>query len=196
MPIDLSLGNFTLGVFMKKLILVVILMQNVFALDSVSSIPKDQKKVLSQIVETLKMPQNQKSIKMIYKYIDYAFTDGWSAHWTTNSTGKQSKISNHKVQICDVTIYNNNRVVNATFVHFKKKKQLFVTTKEYVEAKSSLVLPRYKEKKNDSKYKIINETDNYAYFKADGYMTYETYHVKSPVGMIIYESSYILNVVE
>ena len=181
---------------MKKLILVVILMQNIFALDSVSSIPKEQKKVLSQIVATLKMPQNKESRKIIYGYINYAFTDGWSAHWTTNSTGANSKISNHKVQICDVTIYNNNRVVNATFVHFKKKKQLFITTKEYVEAKSSLVLSRYKDKKNDSKYKIINETDNYAYFQEDGYMTYETYHIKSPVGMIVYEGSYIIDIAE
>ena len=171
-------------------------MQNIFALDSISSIPKEQKKVLSQIVETLKMPQTKESRKMIYEYVGFAFTDGWSAHWTTNSTGAQSKISNNKVQICDVTIYNNNRVVNATFVHFKTKKQLFVTTKEYIEAKSSIILPRYKDKKNDSKYKIVNETDNYAYFQKNGYMTYETYHIKSPVGMIIYESSYILNVIE
>jgi len=181
---------------MKKLILVIMLMQNIFALDALSSIPKEQKKVLSQIIETLKMPQTKKSNKMIYEYIGFGFTDGWSAHWTTNSTGAQSKISNHEVQICDVTIYNNSRIVNATFVHFKKKKQLFVTTKEYIEAKSSLVLERYNEKRNDSKYKLINETDNYAYFQQDGYMTYETYHIKSPVGMVIYESSYILDVAE
>ena len=194
MPIDM--GKFIFGVFMKKLILVILLLQNIFALDSVSSIPKEQKKVLSQIVETLKMPSNSVSRNMIYDYIGFSFKDGWSAHWTTNSTGKNSKISNSDVQICDVTIYNNNRVVNATFVHFKKKNQLFITTKEYIEAESSLVLQRYKNKKADSKYSIINETDNYAYFQQNGYMTYETYHIKSPVGMVVYESSYILDVAE
>lgn len=184
------------GVFMRKLILIALLMQNLFALDAVSSIPKEQKKVLSQIVTTLQMPSNSVSRNMIYDYIGFSFKDDWSAHWTTNKTGKNSKIANNNVQICDVTIYNNNRVVNATFVHFKKKKQLFITTKQYIEAKSSLVLQRYKDKKADSKYSIINETDNYAYFQQDGYMTYETYHIKSPVGMVIYESSYILDVAE
>ena len=181
---------------MKKLILVILLIQNVFALDSVSSIPKEQKKVLSQIVETLKMPSNSVSRNMIHDYIGFSFKNDWSAHWTTNSTGENSKIANNNVQICDVTIYNNNRVVNATFVHFKKKKQLFITTKEYIEGESSIVLQRYKDKKTDSKYSIINETDNYAYFKQDGYMNYETYHIKSPVGMVVYESSYILDVAE
>jgi len=181
---------------MKKLVLVLILIQNIFALDSISSIPKEQKKVLSQIVEALEMPSNSKSRDMIYDYIGFSFKEGWSAHWTTNSTGANSKITNSSVQICDVTIYNNNRIVNATFVHFKNKKQLFITTKEYIETDSKVVLERYNKRKNDSKYSVQNETDNYAYFQQDGYMTYETYHIKSPVGMIIYEGSYILNVTE
>jgi len=62
------------------------------------------------------------------------------------------------------------------------------------EAASSIILKRYKEKKTNSKYSIQNETDNYAYFQRDGYMEYETYHIKSPVGMVIYESSFILDV--
>jgi len=196
MPIESKLGKFIFGVFMKKLILVIFLMQNLFALDSVSSIPKEQKKVLSQIVESLKMPSNSISRNMIYEYIGFSLKNGWSAHWTTNSTGENSKITNNNVQICDVTIYNNNHVVNATFVHFKKKKQLFITTKEYIEGESSVILKRYKEKKSDSKYSIQNETDNYAYFQRDGYMEYETYHIKSPIGMVIYESSFILDIKE
>jgi len=181
---------------MKKLILAIFLMQNLFALDLVSSIPKEQKRVLSQIVEKLKMPSNNVSRKMIYDYVGFSFEHDWSAHWTTNSTGKHSKISSDNVQICDVTVYNNERVVNATFVHFSNKKQLFITVKEYIETKSSHVLKRYKDKKSDSKYSIVSETDNYAYFQQKGYMTYETYHIKAPVGMIVYESSYVLDVAE
>lgn len=181
---------------MKNLIIALLLMQNLFALDSISSIPKEQKEALSQIVETLKMPSNRVSRDLIYEYIGFSFKDGWSAHWTINSTGSNSKISNSNTQICDVTIYNNNRIVNATFVHFIKKKQLFITTKEYIEAESSVILKQYKEKKSDSKYTLQNETDNYAYFRKDGWMAYVTYHIKSPVGMVTYENSFILDVKE
>ena len=73
-------------------------------------------------------------------------------------------------------------------------KRLRRELKQYIEAKSSLVLDKYNERKNDSKYSIENETENYAYFQEKGYMSYETYHVKSPVGMVVYESSYFLNV--
>jgi len=179
---------------MKKVILVVILISNLFALDSVSSIPEEQKKVVNRIIEVLELPLTREVKKTIFSKLDFSFKEGWSAHWTTNSTGSASKIKNSKTQICDVTVYNNNRVVNCTFVYFKKEKQLFVTVKEYIEAKSSTVLENYNKLKKDSKFSIENETDNYAYFNKNGYMEYETYHIKSPVGMIVYESSYILDI--
>ena len=181
---------------MKKLLLFVVLLfvQNIFALDSISSIPETQKKVVAKIIDALELPSNKKTKKMVFDKVNFAFDDGWSAHWTTNNTGANSKIKNSKTQICDVTIYNNNRVVNVTFVYFKKEKQLFVTLKQYVEAESKAVLSLYNERKDDSKYSIENETDNYAYFQEKGYMSYVTYHISSPVAMVVYESSYILNV--
>jgi hypothetical protein len=179
---------------MKKLILVIMFVHSVFALDSVSSIPDEQKHVINRVIEVLELPSNKKMKKVVFNKLGDFFTKNWSAHWTTNSTGSKTKIKNSNAQICDVTIYNDNRVVNCTFVHFKKEKQLFVTLKQYVEAESSKVLELYNERKEDSKYTIENETENYAYFNEKGYMDYTTYHVKSPVGMIVYESSYFLNV--
>ncbi len=179
---------------MKKLILIVLLMHNLFALDSVSSISKEQKKVVTRVVEVLGLPSTKQTKELVFNKLGSFFTKNWSAHWTTNTTGANSKIKNSKTQICDVTIYNNNRVVNCTFVYFKKEKQLFITLKQYIEAESNLVLDLYKKRKNDSKYSLENETDNYAYFQEKGYMSYETYHIKSPVGMVVYESSYILNI--
>ena len=170
------------------------LVHSVFALDSISSIPEDQRKVIDRITEVLDLPANQNMRRIIYDKTSDFFTKNWSAHWNTNSTGADSKIKNSDVKICDVTIYNNNRAVNCTFVHFKKEKQLFVTVKQYVEAESSTILKRYNEVKSDSKYSLENETDNYAYFQQKGYMSYETYHVKSPVGMVIYEDTYFLDV--
>lgn len=179
---------------MKKLMVLLVLLHNVYALDSMSSIPEEQKKLVSRIVDVLELPKNKATKTMIFDKIDGFLGEGWSAHWTSNTTGEDSKIKNSKTQICDISIYNNNRIVNCTFVHFKKQKQIFVTVKEYISAKSATVLKRYNEKKLDSKYTVENETDNYAYFNKKGYMEYETYHIKSPVGMVVYESSYFLDV--
>ena len=171
-------------------------MYNLYALNAVSSIPEDQKNVLASIVKVLGLPSNQKNQELIYDKLSPFFQKNWSAHWTTNSTGADSKIKDSKTQICDVTIYNDNRVVNSTFVYFKKEKQLFVTVKEYVEVESSTALKLYNEIKADPKFAVQNETDNYAYFNQKGYMSYQTYHIKSPVGMVVYEGSYFLDVVE
>ncbi len=178
---------------MKKLLLLLGLIHGLYALDATSSIPKEQKEVVASIAEALDLPSDKETKKLIFDKIDSFFTSGWSSHWTTNSTGTGSKIKKSKTQICDVTIYNDNRVVNCTFVHFKKEKQLFITVKQYIETESSTALKLYNEKKADSKYIIKNETDNYAYFQEKGYMSYETYHIKSPVGMVVYESSYFLD---
>jgi hypothetical protein len=169
-------------------------MYSAFALDSVSSIPDEQKQVIARVIEVLELPSNKKMKKVVFNKLGDFFTKNWSAHWTTNSTGAKTKIKNSNAQICDVTIYNDNRVVNCTFVHFKKEKQLFITLKQYIEAESSTVLKLYNERKEDSKYTIENETENYAYFNEKGLMSYTTYHVKSPVGMVVYEGSYFLNV--
>lgn len=179
---------------MKKLLLLMLLVHNIYALDSISSIPDEQKKVVAKVIEILELPSDENMKKIVFGKLGDFFTKNWSAHWTTNTTGAETKIKNSDAQICDVTIYNDNRVVNCTFVHFKKEKQLFVTLKQYVEAESSAVLELYNEVKKDSKYRIENETENYAYFNEKGYMSYNTYHVKSPVGMVIYESSYFLDV--
>ncbi|WP_428738738.1 hypothetical protein [Sulfurimonas sp.] len=179
---------------MKKIMLVLVLLCNVYALDSMSSIPDEQKQVVNRVVKVLQLPANKKSTELVFNKLSDFFSKNWSSHWTTNTTGADSKIKNSQTQICDMTIYNDNRVVNITFVHFKKEKQLFVTIKQYIEAESSLVLELYNKRKKDDAYTIENETDNYAYFQEKGYMSYETHHIKSPVGMVVYESSYILNV--
>lgn len=179
---------------MKKLLLLVFLVHNIFALDSISSVSENQKKVVNRVMEVLGLPSNSKTKQLVFDKIGFAFTEGWSAHWTTNTTAAKAKIGKSKTQICDVTIYNNNRVVNATFVYFKKEKQLFITLKQYVDGESKIILKAYNERKNDADYSVENETDNYAYFHEKGYMSYVTYHISAPAGMVIYESSYILDI--
>lgn len=167
---------------------------NVIALDSISSISADQKNVIDSVIKTLNLPNNDSTKKIIYEKLSDFFVLNWSAHWTTNSTGSTAKIKNSDTQICDVTIYNNNRAVNSTFVYFKNEKQLFITLKQYVESDSSTVMKIYNETKSNPKYEIQNETDYYAYFKEKGYMAYTTFHIKSPTAMIIYENSYFVDI--
>ena len=182
--------------YMRKIVIVVLLglWCSLYALDAVSSMPKEQKEVIQSVVDVLELPNNSNSKTMIYNKLSDFFSDGWSAHWTTNATGSNTKIANSNAQICDVTIYNDNRVINCTFVHFKKEKQLFITLKQYIESESSTILDMYNKTKADSKYEVQNETDHYAYFQEKGYMSYNTYHIKAPVAMIVYESSFFLDV--
>ena len=115
---------------------------NVLALDSISSMPTEQKNVIDSVIKALNLPSNESTKKIIYDKLSDFFVQNWSAHWTTNSTGDTSKIKKSDTQICDVTIYNDNRAVNCTFVYFQKEKQLFVTLKQYVESDSSTVMKK------------------------------------------------------
>ena len=181
---------------MKKFILSILLISQISALDSISALPKEQREVVQTITDTLKLPPSEKIKNMIYDKLSYYFETDWYAHWITNRSGTDSKIENSNTQICDVSITNDNRVANITFIYFKKERQLFISVKQYVEGKSKAILELYSKRKKDSKYKLLGEDEHFACFNQKGYMTYETYHVKAPVGMIVYEDSYILNIDE
>ena len=106
---------------MKKMLLLLLLIYNVFALDTTSSIPKDQKEVIDRIIMVLQLQSNKNTKEIIFNKLNGFFEEDWSAHWTTNTTGSGSRIEYSETQICDVTIYNNNRVTNCTFVISKRK---------------------------------------------------------------------------
>ncbi|QIR78528.1 hypothetical protein FA592_06435 [Sulfurospirillum diekertiae] len=168
---------------------------NAIALDSISSMPTEQKNVIDSVIKALNLPSNESTKKIIYDKLNDFFVQNWSAHWTTNSTGSTTKIKNSDTQICDVTIYNNNRAVNCTFVYFKNEKQLFVTLKQYVESDSNTVMKIYNEAKSNPKYEIQNETDIIMpILKKKAICSIDTFHIKSPTGMVIYESSYFFDI--
>lgn len=180
---------------MKKILaLLFALIVNVYALDSLSPIPDDQKKLLNNIITILNLPNNYKTKNIIIDTLKDFLTTGWSTHWTTNASGSGSKIKSNSTQFCDISIYNNNRVVNITFIYFKNEKQLFINTKEYVDLNSDIAMKKYNETKSNPKYVLQSESDNYAYFQEKDVLNYYTYHIKSPVGMIVYESSHYINI--
>ncbi|MDK9694470.1 MAG: hypothetical protein OEL19_09550 [Sulfurimonas sp.] len=114
---------------MKKLLLLMLLVHNIYALDSISSIPDEQKKVVAKVIEILELPSNENMKKIVFGKLGDFFTKNWSAHWTTNTTGAETKIKNSDAQICDVTIYNDNRVVIVlSFISKKRNNICYIKT--------------------------------------------------------------------
>jgi len=184
---------------MKKLFAMILLCSTMlFALGQISTLPTNEKKLLSQVLDRLNIPQNisVKTKKTIYDKMSSYLINDWSTHWITNVSVASSKVGNSKTQVVDLMIYNNNRIVNITFIYFSTQKQLFTSTKEYLKGKSSDVMKNYNKLQKDEKYVKGSEADNYAYFQEKGYISYIGYHIESPVGMIVYESNNILDIEE
>ena len=171
------------------IILLTMLHFQLFALDTISAIPEAQKKVLDNVIIKLQLPDNKKVRKIIFDKLQPFFIKEWSAHWTTNSTAANSKIKKSDTRFVDLMIYHNGRVTNINFIFFKKEKQLVINTKEYIEGKSDPVLQLYNKTKNNDAFELGNEANNYAYFNKKGYMEVNAYHIKTPCGMVIYEST-------
>ena len=182
---------------MKKILVIFLLLSSttLMALSAISTLPKNEKDLLDKIVNKLNMPQDMSSDKKmeLYGKMKVFLKNNWSTHWMSNSSVENSKIKDSSTQIVDLMIYNNERVVNITFVYFSKVKQLFLSTKEYVEIKSKSALKSYNKLTKDKKYKLGSESDNYAYFNEIGYISYTGYHIEEPVGLIVYESSNLMN---
>ena len=182
---------------MKKILVIFLLVSStaLMALNALSTLPKNEKELLEKIITKLNMPQDMSSAKKMefYGKMKVFLKNNWSTHWMSNSSVENSKIKNSKTQIVDLMIYNNERVINITFVYFSKQKQLFLSTKEYVEIKSKNALKSYSKLGKNKKYKLGSEGDNYAYFNEIGYISYTGYHIEEPVGLIIYESSNLMS---
>lgn len=174
---------------MKKLfVFFVFLVSNIYALDSLSASPDENKKLITNVLNELKIPVNNKRMEIINGFLKDFLVSGWSAHWISNSSGSASKIKESSAQICDMTIYNNNRITNVTFSYFKNEKQLLINTKEYVPVNSDVALQKYKDTKSNSKYTLRKDEENYAYFQENNMLNFNAYHIKSPSGLVVYES--------
>jgi len=182
---------------MKKILVMFLLVSSsmLMALNALSTLPKNEKGVLENLIVKLNMPSDMSIAKKeeLYNKIKPFMKDSWSTHWMSNSSVENSKIKESNTQVVDLMIYNNERVTNITFVYFSKERQLFLSTKEYVEMKSKSALKGYNKLNKDKKYKLGSESDNYAYFNEVGYISYTGYHIIEPVGLVVYESSNLMN---
>ncbi|MEA1954287.1 MAG: hypothetical protein U9O24_07830 [Campylobacterota bacterium] len=182
---------------MKKIFTLLLLTSTmIFALDPLSSLPSAEKKLLNKLIEKLNIPQNitNETKGKIYERMETYLEKDWSTHWMTNTSVNSSKLKDSKTQVLDLMIYNNERITNITFIYFSTEKQLFTTTKQYIEIESTKAMENYKKLEKNDKYTKESESDNYAYFNEKGYISYTGFHIENPVGLIVYESSNILDI--
>lgn len=177
------------------LIVIALLATSSFGLDKVSSLPKNQAKLLDKLITKLHLPDDisKKKRTELYDKFGTFLEKDWSAHWNSNTSLSDSKLENSKTQVIDLMIYNNERVTNITFIYFSTEKQLLVATKQYIETKSSSAMDSFHETEKSKDYTKESESDNYAYFEKKGFVSYNGYHVEEPVGLIIYESASLID---
>lgn len=172
---------------MKKLLILMILTINIFALNELSAISKDNKEMLDTVLSKLHLEATSTKNKIeIYESFSFALKRDWYAKWWHNDTAKYSKIENSDTQFLELTIVDENRVHSFTFIHFQKNKQITLLTREYISTDSSTLLEKFKKLKNDKDYKLVNETNNYAILKEKEYMDDVIINIKNDLGMISY----------
>jgi hypothetical protein len=174
------------GVKMKKLLLVIALMCNLYAIGGIDSLPSDEKKVATAIKDMLKI--DSKNAFSIYKdYIQaYLNESEWQMHWFDNESPAKGKVNDSDIRTMFISLINNNRIINITIVKFPKVNQALVYTIETLPRKSSLVIDKFTNLEQDKKFIKKRETSNFAYFKEDGYMSRVNIFVSPPVGAIQY----------
>jgi len=184
---------------MKRLLTLLMLSSSMLlALSSISSLPTNEKILLKQLLTRLNIPKNisEDTKEKIYKKMRPFLKSGWSSHWMSNVSVANSKIKKSETQVVDLMIYNNNRVTNLTFIYFAKEKQLFTSSKEFIETKSKNAMERYRKLEKNKDYSKESENDNYAYFQEKGYISYVGFHIVKPVGLIVYEGNNIIDIKE
>jgi len=178
---------------MKKLLFMAILLSNfLFALGGINSLPDDEKQVALSIKESLKLTDAQ-AYKIYTSYVQAYLTssDKWNVHYFDNTDPSRSKIDNSPIRSMFMGIANNTRLVNISFVKFPVKKQMLIYVVETLPRAQSLVLKKYNQLVDDSKFKKTRDTAHFAIFSKTGYMSKVNIFTGSVAGAIQYEDLYI-----
>jgi hypothetical protein len=170
----------------KKLLLIIALACNLYAIGGIDSLPGDEKKVAQAIKGMLKIDTT--NAFSIYKdYIQsYLNESEWQMHWFDNESPAKGKVEKSDTRTMFISLINNNRIVNITIVKFPKVNQVLVYTIETLPRKSALVIEKFEKLEKDKKFIKKRETSNFAYFKEDGYMSRVNIFVSPPVGAVQY----------
>ncbi len=166
-----------------------------FALDEVSALPEAHTKLIKSVTDELGIKDpSVETKKKIYGTFDHALKEGWYSYWVGNSDIKASKFKDDTVRIFEFMIVNDNRFNVITMTYFPRAGQIFVARRQFVEGASSVAMDAFKKKKQDAAFKLLNETNNYAFFQESGYVSFEVYHVSGSNAAVSYVDYYIIDV--
>ena len=181
-----------MGILRSFLLASALLLSEAIAISDESVIAQDHKEVVDKTLEMLELSSD--NTVMIYEQIEPFLDEDWALHWTTNDSLTSSRFVNSDTKVLDLMIYNNNRFVNVTFIHFKEKKQILYMEKEYVIGDDGIVMEYFDEFKADDALEKVYEADHYAYFQKEGFISYKGVYIEKPAGMISYMDAYTLDV--
>lgn len=159
----------------------------IYALDEASAIPEQNAKVLNSLITEFGIKEISPANRAkLYGTLDYAFKGDWYSYWTGNGDLKRSKTDGNSIKVVDLIVVNSNRTHAFTYVYFPLERQIFYSTKQFVETDSDTVLSNHAKLKDDKGYKKLRETDNYAFYQKEGFLDFTIFHVKAPNGGISY----------
>jgi hypothetical protein len=181
---------------MKRIILVMMFMfLPLFALGSLSSISSDEKLVLDGVLKNLSLSNiSDKQKREIYDAFSFAFEDDWYTTFNGNDALKISKLDKESVKFCTLKIVNKNRLVDFVFIWYPNQKQLFVNSNQYVSAESDLILDKFEEYKKNSEENLLNESNNYGFFRKKGFLSETIMYVDGKSGLVNYSRYQILEI--
>ena len=164
---------------MKKLLLIALLAAQLFAVSSLSTIGESERNLLDAVLKELKLDTLDDAGKeKVFKTFSYGLERDWYAKWNSNDTPSVTKVSDADTQFVDLTLIDENRIYNFTFVYFSKQKQLFVAVKQYI---------------SGSAYETKVDKDNYAFYSKKGYMDDNIVYIDGSGGMVVYNSMSVVD---
>jgi len=178
---------------MKRLLFFILIFSNfLFALGGINSLPKDEKQVALAIKKSLKLTDAQ-AYKIYTSYIQAYLTNSkeWNIHYFDNTDPSKSKIDNSPIRSMFIGIATNSRLVNISFVKFPFKKQMLIYVVETLPRSQNLILKKYNNLNDNSKYKKTIDTTHFAIFTKTGYMSKINIFSGYSAGAIQYEDLYI-----
>jgi len=167
---------------------------NAAALDDLSTISEDTKKILlSMEVEFGLKDLSISKKKIISEKFEFALKGHWYSYWIGNDDLQDSKLKDSKVRIYDLFVVDESRIYNISFTYFPEAKQIYVIQKQYIEGSSDALLKAFNEHKVKEKTIILKETDSYAFTRTEGYMDFDVFHSKAPNGLAAYIDASVID---
>jgi hypothetical protein len=177
---------------MKNLLLAVTLLlsTNVFAVDAYSTEDAGVKKLIKQVITTLKAPNSVELEKKIHKTIKSVFTDTdkWNAYWFGYNDLSISKIKDPEVGFIEYFINTEGSgMFFVSFMYDKKSNQILVSSKQIRYGDKQIGLDLFLKKKgNTEEYEVRHERDSYALVQDKGKVDFTAFNIGPKSASVIY----------